>query len=427
MMALATSLLRLAAIGLLSLSVSIAAAVGPAHAQSANELARAGFAAKERRDFGLAVRLLSEAIGKAEFTPEQRGYLFYSRGVSLEGLGRTDAALADFDAAIALIPNFANSYIYRAVVWNNRQVYDRAIADLERARALNPADETVFMNLGNAYAGKGDVTRALASLDEAIRLRPSYAAAYFNRALTRYSKGDVTAALQDYDQTLWLEPGFVPAYTNRGGLRLLSGDGVGAIADFSKAIQLSGQDVTLRTNRANAFLSLGRFADAVKDFDRAVELAPDNASVRLGRGRARLFGFDQAASIEDFEAAVRIQPANPYAVLWLHIARVHDGHDDSKEFARNAAVVRRDAWPTPILDLYLRIAEPAAIRSLAGPDQSAEEHKRRCEADFFIGEFLGHEGKVAEAKVLLRDVLARCRAHDVVYSGAIAELKVITR
>ena len=394
-------------------------------AQSGNEFAQAGFAAKERRDYPRAIQLFTEALRVGNFPADQRGFLLYSRGVSLEGLGIRDRALVDLDAAIALLPSFPNSYIYRALIWTDRQEYDRAIEDLLQASRLNPSDPMVFNNLGGVYENKREFEKAIASYNQALKLSPNYADAYYNRAHAYLIQKDFDRALADYDQTIWLNPNFANAYGNRGALYLMRGDSEKAIADFDKAIQLTPRDATFWNNRANAYLTLEKYDRALSDFDQALQLDPGNVGTYLGRGRARLFAGNSEASAEDFQTAVRLRPSNPYPVIWLHIARVHRGESDEAELATNAARVNRGKWPTDLLDLYLRKSEIGEVRASA----SAGDPKEACEADFFIVEFQYHVRQVSEkdARELLEAIAARCRAHDVVFSGAKAELRLLAR
>lgn len=74
-------------------------------AQTAGDLVREGFAAKERRQYP---------------------YLLYSRGVSYEALSLRDRALGDLDVAMALLPQFPNSYIDRALIWADRREFELA-------------------------------------------------------------------------------------------------------------------------------------------------------------------------------------------------------------------------------------------------------------------------------------------------------------
>lgn len=165
-------------------AVAIVATVfGSSAAKSdALDLARAGLAAKDRREFTLATRLFDAALREGNFADKDRGLLIYSRGVSYEALGMYDKAVADLDAAIALLPDFPNAYIYRGLVWAEVGMYDRAIADNVYAARLKPNDPMIFNNLGGVYEKKGDWDKAIENYDRAIQFRPDYAEAYYNRA-----------------------------------------------------------------------------------------------------------------------------------------------------------------------------------------------------------------------------------------------------
>jgi hypothetical protein len=57
----------------------------------------------------------------------------------------------------------------------------------------------------------------------------------------------------------------------------------------------------------------------------------------------------------------------------------------------------------------------------------ANAARRLCEADFYIGEFLAHNGKTPDGRQILQTVMANCRPADVVFSAASAELSEMTR
>ena len=179
-------------------------------AADAFDLAKAGFAAKERRDCLQAIGLFNEAIRQGNFDNERYGFLVYSRGVCYESMGIRDKALADFDTAIALLPRFPNSYIYRGLIWTFEREYDRAIDDFLRARLLSPKDPLIFNNLAGAYEKKGDLDRAIESYDEAVRLHPGYAEAYYNRGLTYIFLGNNKKGIADLSKAG--ELGIVSAY-----------------------------------------------------------------------------------------------------------------------------------------------------------------------------------------------------------------------
>jgi len=106
-------------------------------------------------------------------------YVFYIAGLAKDNLGDFEGAIADYDEAIRLDPEYAGAY-------NNR---------------------------GLAKYDLGDLEGALADYDEAIRLDPEYALAYYNRGLAKFNLSDFEGALADYDEAIRLDPEYALAYT----------------------------------------------------------------------------------------------------------------------------------------------------------------------------------------------------------------------
>lgn len=391
-------------------------------AETTQEFARKGFAAKDRQQYPLAIHFFDEALKQGQSTSEQLGFIFYGRGVSYEALGLRDLALGDLDAAIALLPNLSNSYVYRALVWNGLREFDKAYDDLLQALRLNPNSALIYNNLASVYERKGDVDLAIENYGTAIRLDPQNAQSFYNRAHAYVAKQDYRAAIADYAHAIELGNDFAEAYSNRGGLYLSLGETDNAIKDFDEAIRLNGTDPIFWSNRANAYETLGRYKDALADFDRALSIDPGRAGTYLGRARARLYSAEILGAIEDLQVAVRLRPTNANPAIWLHIARIHQRNPDREELERNAARVDRGQWPAPVLDFYLGKLDVDRLREDAGRGPADDIARRLCEADFYVGELLNHSGKDVEGRRILQAVMDRCRPIDVVFAAARAEL-----
>lgn len=389
------------------------------------DLAQAGFVAKDRGNFTLAVRLFDEALQRGLFADKQRGLLLYSRGASYEALGNRNHALSDFDAAVALLPDFPNVYIYRGIIWGDRREYQRALQDFATASKLNPNDPVVFNNIGNVYERLGELDLAVENYGRAIGLRFEYAEAYYNRAHAYILKQEEARAIADYDKAISLQPTYADAYVNRAIAKFSRRDINGALSDLDTAIRLNPRDVSALSNRANVNLSIEKYAEALNDFDRALTADPGNAATYLGRGRAHLFSGAIDDSIEDFKIAVRLRPSNPYPVIWLHIARVHKGEPDREEFELNAKDVKRETWPGAMLDRYLGLLDGDKVKAAAQQGTNREKSKRDCEASFFLGELAVHNGQIQQARNSLREVTSSCGPAETVYSAAVAEAKLL--
>ena len=395
---------------------------GAASAADTAELARAGFEAKERGQFLVAIGLFNEAMGSEQLTNKQRGMLLFGRGTSYQELGMRETALADLDGTVALLPDFAGGYVYRALIWTANRRYEEAVADLQQAHRLVPNDASIPMNLGSVYAQTNRLELAIENYDLAIRLRPNLDRAYYNRAIAYLLKHDSERAMSDFDKAIVLRPNFAAAIANRGALHLANGEFEKALADIDTAVELAPRDAKLRDARANAQLTNGHYNDALGDFDEGLKIDPGNPALYFGRGRTHLFLENTSAAINDLKVAVRLRPTDANAVIWLHIARLHANTTDDNEFAANAARVKRGSWPGAVLDLYLGALTPSETLAKSQEGAPEDSERRVCEAQFYAADYGIHRGALDEAIDIMKGVISRCRASALAYGAAQAEL-----
>jgi tetratricopeptide (TPR) repeat protein len=106
-----------------------------------------------------------------------RSIAYFNRGIAYKEKGDYVRAIADFNEAISLEPQYADAYFNRGVAYNAKGDYDSAIADFDPIISANPKDAEALLNRGNAYKNKGDYDRAIADFDEALRIDPKMNAA----------------------------------------------------------------------------------------------------------------------------------------------------------------------------------------------------------------------------------------------------------
>ncbi len=107
-----------------------------------------------------------------------RAALLLDRGVIQVRLGNKEAALQNYDGAIALDSNLGDAYISRGGLLVELKRYDEARADIAQGMALNASNMHV---------------------------------AYYSRAVIEEESGDVKSAYRDYKQALAIKPDFAPA------------------------------------------------------------------------------------------------------------------------------------------------------------------------------------------------------------------------
>jgi tetratricopeptide (TPR) repeat protein len=84
-----------------------------------------------------------------------------SRGSSFLRLDRLDEAIADFDRAIQLNPNFPRSYHLRGLAKEKQGSYVDAIADFRMAIELNPDYAAAYYSRATLHTKMGMKTSRL--------------------------------------------------------------------------------------------------------------------------------------------------------------------------------------------------------------------------------------------------------------------------
>jgi tetratricopeptide (TPR) repeat protein len=220
-----------------------------------------------------------------------------------------DGRLADIDLAIRLEPDRAEAYSQRAAVHARAGDYDRAVADYDQAIRLGP-NYIDYFRRGQVLSAKGAHTRAIADFDEVLRRRPGDEGWILPaRAEAWLRAGRVERAIADYDEVLRRYPSSIGTRGELCWVRVIANRGEEARADcdaaaedyFARTIALSARGVQhLRANRIDA---------AIADFDAALERQPYLERALYGRGLSRLRKGERAQGRADIDAAVAIQPS----------------------------------------------------------------------------------------------------------------------
>lgn len=129
----------------------------------------------------------------------------------------------------------AEEFLKRGEEYADVHDYDRALANYNLAIKLKPDYAEAYNNRGHAYYWKGDSTRAITDFTRAIELRPSYPNAYNNRGAAYMASGSADKAIPDFDYALKLKPGFRNAHVNRANAYLRIGHIGLALDDFHRA------------------------------------------------------------------------------------------------------------------------------------------------------------------------------------------------
>jgi tetratricopeptide (TPR) repeat protein len=297
--------------------------------------------------------------------------------------------------------------------------YAGAVADFDKAIDLDPDFPQAYCARAECRDYEGDFASASSDLDRAIALNPGYADAYETRAQTRQAERDFAGAVADYDKMIALKPGDPDAFNNRGAAKAGEGMFAAAVSDFDRAIALSPGDAAALFNRGTAKRALGDFAGAIDDFGGAIALNPGDSNAYRARGIARDASGDLTGALADYCNAF---PAASRPDLFLRfnismvLRRLHMDEEDSD--LGTAVEAAGPGWDKTI-GAYLTgdISESDLIAEARnGGDETLAE--RECEAYYYAGMVHLLRNETGAARDLFARSLATNASADDAYALA---------
>ena len=240
--------------------------------------AAAGHVAAGR--FGTAIRQM-EKDGAALRHPTGQNIL----GNALRGSGKPEAALAAFDAALAIAPQFPEAHCNRGVALQELGRLDEALAALDRAIALRPAYPLASFNRANVLRAMGRPDQALEAYDRATGLEPRFAEAHLNRGFVLLDLDRSKAAADAFNAALRLRPGWGEAAA--GGATALGRlhRPAEALAAIDVALAADPANPDWLAGRAAALTALRRHDEARAAYEAALAGFPETASGFIRRAK----------------------------------------------------------------------------------------------------------------------------------------------
>ncbi|MHB8428348.1 MAG: O-linked N-acetylglucosamine transferase, SPINDLY family protein [Acidiferrobacterales bacterium] len=199
-------------------------------------------------------------------------------GTAMAARGRTQEAVAHYERALALRPDYAEACNGLGnVLWALGRMAPAA-ACYERSIAMRPDYAPAHNNLGLALVALGgtdNAERAAACYGRALALRPDFAEAHFNLGNVFRSRGGMDRAVSCYERALELKPDYWQAHCNLGEALCALGRMAQATAHCEQGVALQPDDALTHNNLGNALTGQGRIEQALVHYERALVLRPD--------------------------------------------------------------------------------------------------------------------------------------------------------
>jgi Tfp pilus assembly protein PilF len=153
--------------------------------------------------------------------------------------GRTDEAIAHYEAALQFKPDSAKAHTNLGLIFREQHRLSEALAQFEAALKIEPETAAFHDNLAGLLRDLGRATEALPHHREAVRLAPDFDAAHNNYGVTLRELGRAAEATAQFEEAVRLNPNSAPAHLNLTLSYSLAGREAEAKAHYAEARRLN--------------------------------------------------------------------------------------------------------------------------------------------------------------------------------------------
>src|SRR5438128_1607262 len=172
----------------------------------------------------------------------------YSRGWALAQQGKLTEAMAHYQTALRLNPDYAEAHNAVGALLADQGKLAEASEHYQTALRLKPDHAEAHGNVGSALARQGKPAEASEHYRQALLFKPGYAIAHINWGVALAQQGQVAEAIDHYRQALQLEPDFADAHANWGLALIQQGKLAEAFEHLQQALRINPDHAAAQSN-----------------------------------------------------------------------------------------------------------------------------------------------------------------------------------
>ena len=291
-----------------------------------------------------------------------------------------DRAIEMLNEAIALDPEFALAYLYRARFTTDPVSLQR---DLQRAVLLQQrasAGEQMMIKAYDAYYGQNDPDRAIEFYQLLVKMYPDDKRTHFRLGVFFRILGDDDQAMAQQEQALAIDENFTPSYLELGYVNLSAENYTEAEEAFQNCIRLLPDQPNPYDSMGDLYSRMGKFEEAIGYYQQALERNPEFSDSQLKIGTNLVFqgrydeGREAVQKAIDMETTVdgRVEDMGMLCRSFMYECRPQEALAEADKIIK----IARDNTMMSQVALY-ELAKAAIYTEIEEYDE-AEESLREC-------------------------------------------------
>jgi tetratricopeptide (TPR) repeat protein len=204
--------------------------------------------------------------------------LFNISGACYAGLGQFDAAVKDYEKAIAIKPDYSKAHFNLGCTLQDLGQLDASAKSFEKAIVFEPGYAEAHNNLGIALKDLKQFDAAVKSFKKAIAIKPDYVEAHYSLGTTFHELDQKDDAVKSYEKVIAIKPDNTDVHFNLGDTLRELGQLDKAIKCYKKALAIKPDFDEALNNLGITYYQLGQLDKAVKCYEKALAIKPDYAN-----------------------------------------------------------------------------------------------------------------------------------------------------
>jgi tetratricopeptide (TPR) repeat protein len=209
---------------------------------------------------------------------------FSNMGLSYSLKGESIKAIESYEQVIAIKPDFYEALNDMGFLYALQGKNLKAIDFFEQAIAIKPDDYWAFNDMGYAYYKLGNYDKAIECYQKSISITPNNHKVFYNMGDAYFIKGDYDKAIECYQKVLEIKPDYHKAFYSKAKAYYIEGDNKKAIKSYQKAIEIKHDYDEAFHLMGLAYDNEGEYEKAIESYQEAIKIQPDNQNAYTDLG-----------------------------------------------------------------------------------------------------------------------------------------------
>jgi len=241
-----------------------------------------------RRDLETIFERRTKQRVQAPQSEEQSATFWSNRGGSLCSLGRFEEAIACFDKALAIEPEYGHAWSNKGVVLYSLGRNREALQCFEGALKIDSSDAMAWCNAANVLSTLGQHEDAIRCCDKALALDPRDPTTWNNKGNAHHALARFEEAIGCYKKAVAVDPRDARGWYNEGGSLRALGRHSEAVHAYAQALVINPHSASAIYSKAESEYALRQWREAAASYRRFIELKSSELADLIPHARQRL-------------------------------------------------------------------------------------------------------------------------------------------